>query len=159
MYSNMYPQSLCSSRAYVHMPASAMQSRRARGTVALELPEASPPEVPGLVQWHSDKYADEIKLCEALLQKQYEGRPEWKKLWEWEEYEKLRKKYEEEPADDSPWILVKGEKVPGIEVPRPFWYNCDTGESLRLDAGDPRVREARHETHVTKRARRERDAG
>ena len=136
-----------------------MQSRRARGTVALELQEASPPEVPGLVQWHSDKYADEIKLCEALIQKQYEGRPEWKKLWEWEEYEKLRKKYPEERADDSPWILVKGEKCPGIEEMYPFWYNEDTGEGLRLAAGDPRAREARHETHVTKRARRERDAG
>ena len=155
----MYPQSLCSSMAYVHMPASAMQSHRARGTVALDLEEASPPEVLGLVQWHSDKYADEIKLCKALLQQHYGGHPEWKKLWEWEEYEKLRKKYEEEPADDSPWILVKGEKVPGTKDMYPFWHNCDTGEALRLDAGDPRAREARHETHVTKRARRERDAG
>ena len=137
-----------------------MQSRRARGTVAQDLEEASPPEVLGLVQLHSDKYADEIKLCEALLQQQYEGRPrQWKRLWEWEEYEKLRKKYYEEPADDSPWILVKGEKVRGSEEIFPFWHNRDTGESLRLDAGDPRAREARHETHVTKRARRERDEG
>ena len=156
----MYPQSLCSSMAYVHMPASAMQSRRPRGTVALDLAEASPPDALGLVQWHSDKYADEIKLCKALVQQHHEGRPQqWKKLWEWDEYEKLRKKYEEEPADDSPWILVKGEKVRGIEETFPFWYNDDTGECLGLDAGDPRAREARHETHVTKRARRERDEG
>ena len=142
------------------MPASAIQSRGARGTVALDLEEASPSEALGLVQWHSDKYADDIKLCKALVQQEYEGRPQqWKRLWEWEEYEKLRKKYEEEPADDSPWILVKGGKVAGIEEIRPFWYNEDTGESLRLDAGEPRAREARHETQVTKRARRERDEG
>ena len=146
--------------AYVNMPASAMQSGRARGTVALDLAEASPPEVLGLAQWHSDKYADDIKLCKALLEPQYEGRPQqWKRLWELMEYEKLRKKYEEEPAVDSPWILVKGERVPGIAETCPFWYNDDTGECLGLDAGDPRAREARHETHVTKRARRERDEG
>ena len=146
--------------AYVNMPASAMQSGRARGTVALDLAEASPPEVLGLAQWHSDKYADEIEICKALVQQEYEGRPrQWKRLWALMEYEKLRKKYEEEPAVDSPWILVKGERVPGIEETFPFWYNDDTGESLRLDAGDPRAREARHETHVTKRARRERDEG
>jgi hypothetical protein len=108
--------------------------RKARGTVALCLADASPP-------FHADKYAAEMKLAKALVDAEFEGRAECKRLWEQQEYERIIERDKAEPFQDTPWRLLKSVALPGSPDIYPFWYNNVTGESLRFDTGDPRVRE------------------
>ena len=107
---------------------------KARGTVALCLPDAPPP-------FHADKYAAEMKLSKALVDQEFQGRAAWKRIWELEEYERIMQMDKAQPPPDTPWILLKSEALPGSPDVFPFWYNNVTGESLRFDTGDPRKRE------------------
>ena len=112
----------------------APRTSAARGTVALCLDDAPPP-------LHADKFASAMKLTQERLDAYFQGNQAEKKIWELQEYDRIMKEDEEKPPPDTPWILLKSEPVPGAPDIYPWWHNTVSGEALRFDTGDPRLRE------------------